>query len=137
MSTKRERIEVVGEHIIHWSFDKEAVLQEFVSIFTEVFEGSSYSAKRNTTPGEMCIDIFWGSEEDIPRVAHVWPKTRTETMDLCVQTELVERIKAKVDLPMDSDIKDGRYPNWRTFKKIKMSKAIEILSAIAGKNNPF
>ena len=117
MSTKRERIEVVGEHIIQWSFDQEAVLQEFVSIFTEVFEGSSYSAKRNTTPGEMCIDIFWGSEEDIPRVAHVWPKTRTETMD--------------------SDIKDGRYPNLRTFRKIKMSKAIEILSAIAGKNNPF
>ena len=134
MKEKAERIEVVGNHSIHWDSDVESLLQEFSTIFNDLFKGTSYTADRNSTPGEKSVDIFWGEPSAInKRVAHAWPKLRTENMDLSVQTELVSLIKDKVDLPEDDDIKPGRYSGWRTFKKIPMSKALEILGAIAGK----
>ena len=133
MKEKAERIEVVGNHTIHWDLDVESLLQEFSTIFNDLFKGTSYIAARNSTPGEKSVDIFWGEPSVMnKRVAHAWPKLRTENMDLCVQTELVNLIKDKVVLPDDDDIKPGRYSGWRTFKKIPMSKALEILGAIAG-----
>ncbi len=135
MGIKRERIEMVGNHDIHWDSDMETVLHECVAVLTELFCGTSYSAVRNTTVGEKCIDVFWGQERvNNPRIAHIWPKLRAEKVDLCLQTVFVDRIKDVINLPEDSDVKDGRYPNWRTFKKIPVTKAVEILGAVAGKN---
>ena len=132
MSKRKERIEIIGNHSINWDADKETVLKEIVVILNDLFIGTSYTASRNSTSGEKNVDIFYGKGSvDNPRVAHVWPKTRTESVDLCVTIELVEQIKNRVELPEDSDIKPGKYLNWRAFKKIPVSKALEILKELA------
>ncbi len=134
MNRKTERTELVGAHTIHWDADIETVLYEIAEIINDALVGTSYSADRNTTIGEKCVDIFWGTERKAnPRVAHVWPKRRTENMDFCVRTELVSLMKGKIDLPADSDIKEGRYSNWRSYRKISISRVLEMISALTGK----
>lgn len=116
---------------IDWTLGIEQVLLQLKYLFAAVLSGSVYWVERNSTVGEKNLDIF--EKGDTRRVGSIWPKTTYQSMDLIFTTDMVKKIEKRVELPEDHDVKKGRYPGERLYKKVSLEKVLEIITVIAGK----
>ena len=117
---------------MNWDADIEMILQSFVQDFSEILEGTDYYVVRNGTVGEKCVNIMKKGESN--RVGHVWPKRKMQVVDFCLMTDLIQKISSMMELPALQDPNKERLKQWRCFPRISYDKAIEMISAIAGKN---
>ena len=116
---------------IDWTLGKEQVLLQLKYLFAAVLSGSVYWVERNSTVGEKNLDIF--EKGDIRRVGQIWPKTTYQSMDLIFTTDMIKKLEKRVELPEDHDVKKGRYPGERLYKKVSLEMVLEIITVIAGK----
>lgn len=112
----------------NWNADVETVLRMFEKNFNEILSQSEYSVERNGTTGEEMVNLM--RKDMKTRVGYIVPKRREQLVDFGLQIDLVARVKRQLDLPQETELKPGRYPGWRAFRKIPYEKAIEILRVL-------
>ena len=116
---------------MNWQADIETILQAFVSDLSTILEGTDYYALRNSTKGEKCVSLMKKNESS--RVGHIWPKKRSQAVDVCLTKNLAQVISTKLSLPQTTEVKKDQLPEWCGFSKVSYEKTIEIIKALANK----
>ena len=116
---------------MNWDADIETILKAFVNDYSAILEGTDYYVLRNSTIGEKCINLMKKNESH--RVGHIWPKKRSQTVDVCLTKNLAQVISTKISLPQATEVKKDRLPEWCGFSKVSYEKTIEIINALANK----
>lgn len=113
---------------LDWNNDTETILAQFVKIINKILDGTDYYAQRNSTIGEKNIDIFKKGVSG--RVGHLWPRKREQIIHVNFTLDIVEQLGKKMQLPPDSDVKEGRYLKWRAFRGLDFKTAMEMVNKL-------
>ena len=118
------------ELFVDWSTGIEDSLRQLQAIFDRLLSDSDYYIIRNTTVKEQNLNIF--RKGKARRIGQVWPKVRSQTMDLVFTIEEIDSLRTKVNLPPECDVKQaGRYPGLRRFRSVDLDQGTEIIKALA------
>ena len=113
---------------IDWSMSKEEVLQALNRQYSKILEGSDFSIMRNSTKGEMNLDLFKVGEKQ--RVGQLWPKVRDRRIEIVLARDIVDMIKNEVAFPEDINVKKNRNLVRGYYKDIDYEKTTAIIKAI-------
>ena len=113
---------------LEWDNDIESILSQYVKIINDVLEGTDYYAKRNSTIGEKNVDIFKKGVNG--RVGHLWPRKRDRIIHVNFTLDIVEQMGKRMQLPPDSDVKEGRYLKWRAFRNLDFKTAMDMVNEL-------
>ena len=113
---------------LEWDNDIESILSQYVKIINDVLEGTDYYAKRNSTIGEKNVDIFKKGVNG--RVGHLWPRKRDRIIHVNFTLDIVEQMGKRMQLPPDSDVKEGRYIKWRAFRNLDFMTAMAMVNEL-------
>ena len=114
---------------LDWDNDIETILSQYVKILNDALKGTDYYAQRNSTIGERNVDIF--KQGVSGRVGHLWPRKRNQIIHVNFTLDIVEQLGKKMQLPPDSDVKEGRYLKWRAFRGLDFKTAMEMVNELA------
>lgn len=114
---------------LNWDCNIEEILAQFVEILNEVLADTEYYAERNSTVGEKNVDIFKKGVSG--RVGHLWPRKRDQIIHVNFTNDIVEQLERRMDMPQDTDVKKGRYLNWRAYKELDYATTMKIVSELA------
>ena len=113
---------------LDWNNDTETILAQLVKIINEVLDGTDYYAQRNSTIGEKNVDIFKKGVSG--RVGHLWPRKRDKNTHVNFMLDIVEQLGQRMQLPPDSDVKEGRYLKWRAFRGVSFKTAMGMINEL-------
>ena len=111
-----------------WSSGNESVLGELRLILVALFEGTKFSVKRNPTESECCVNIY--CEGEVDRIGYIYPKARFKLFDFVLSNEFVDKLRPRMELPADMDVKKGKVYNSRQYR-IPVEKVVEIAECLA------
>lgn len=110
---------------LDWNESSKEVVARLEAILKKITDGTDYYVEINQKDQSKCVNIFKRNGEK--RIAHLQPNKREQRIHVNITKELVDQLKKRMDLPKDSDIKEGRYPNWRAFKNTDFDIAMKIV----------
>ncbi len=121
-----ETMEFEGKDI-DWKMNREEILQTLCKIYSVELEGSPIRVERNSTKGEMNLDLFRIGVTN--RVGQIWPKKRDRRIELVLAKDIVDQVKADVDFPTDYNIAKGDKERGY-YKEIDYPMSVSIMKSI-------
>lgn len=113
---------------LDWDGSVEDILQEFTQIMNRALAGTDYYAERNTSLGEKNVNLF--KKGTTGRVGHFWPRKRERVIHANFTLDIVEQLESKMDMPEDSDVKEGRYLGWRAYRGIDFATVMKMIEVL-------
>ena len=111
-----------------WESGRETLLDELRSILVALFEDTQFTARRNPKKNEYDIDIIYEGRR--PRIGYIYPKKNLMLFDFALKKEFVDKIRPKMELPDEMDVKPGRVLSFRQFR-IPIEKVVEIADCLS------
>ena len=111
-----------------WESGNESVLGELRLILVALFEGTKFTVKRNPTENECCVNIY--CEGEVDRIGFIYPKKKFELFDFALKNEFVDKLRPRMELPADMDVKKSKVYNSRQYRT-SIEKVVEIAECLS------
>lgn len=114
---------------LSWDNNVEEILLQFAEILNGVLEGTEYYVERNSTIGEKNLDVFRKGIQG--RIGHLWPRKRERVIHINFTTDIVEQLQSRMDMPEESEVKDGKKLNWRAYRGVDFETTMNMMKELS------
>ena len=113
---------------LNWYAEKETLLRKACEEINAILNGTTFTALRNTTVGEKCVNIMQEGVKGY--VGHIWPKIKNHEFDVCLTNELAQNAERFLGPELIGKERDYGLPN---FKKYRVNEELleKIMKAVA------